>query len=85
MIFTGAIDKMASLLGEDNIKDLKTKICELLIDTIENDLDLYLSENYITDWDLMGDFIKECQKEAFDNVKKELVTNFEEKIRKAIE
>lgn len=33
----------------------------------------------------MGDFIKECQQEAFNNVKKELVAKYEEKIRKAIE
>lgn len=80
-----AIDKLASLLGEDNIKDLKAMICELLIDTIRNDLHSYLDDNYITDWDCIGDFIKECQKEAFDNVKKELVANFEDKIRKAVE
>lgn len=79
------IDKLASLLGEDNVKNLKATICELLIDTIRNDLNSYLNENYITDWDVVGDFIEECQKEAFDNVKKELVAKYEEKIRKAIE
>lgn len=80
-----AIDKLASLLGEDNVKDLKKMVCELLMDTIKNDLDSYLSENYISDWDMIDDFIKECQQEAFNNVKKELVAKYEEKIRKAIE
>ena len=80
-----AIDKLASLLGEDNVKDLKKMICELLMDTIKNDLDSYLSENYISDWDIIDDFIKECQQEAFNNVKKELVAKCEEKIRKAVE
>lgn len=80
-----AIDKLASLLGEDNVKDLKKMVCELLMDTIKNDLDSYLSGNYISDWDMIDDFIKECQQEAFNNVKKELVAKYEEKIRKAIE
>ena len=79
------IDKLASLLGEDNVKDLKKMVCELLMDTIKNDLDSYLSGNYISDWDMIDDFIKECQQEAFNNVKKELVAKYEEKIRKAIE
>lgn len=79
------IDKLASLLGEDNVKDLKKMVCELLMDTIKNDLDSYLSGNYISDWDIIDDFIKECQQEAFNNVKKELVAKYEEKIRKAIE
>lgn len=80
-----AIDKLASLLGEDNVKDLKKMVCELLMATIKNDLDSYLSGNYISDWDMIDDFIKECQQEAFNNVKKELVAKYEEKIRKAIE
>lgn len=80
-----AIDKLASLLGEDNVKDLKKMVYELLMDTIKNDLDSYLSGNYISDWDMIDDFIKECQQEAFNNVKKELVAKYEEKIRKAIE
>lgn len=79
------IDKLASLLGEDNIEQLKSEICELLINTIKNDLDSYLNENYIADWDMIGDFIKECKQEAIDNVKKELVSKYEEKIRKAVE
>lgn len=79
------IDKLASLLGEDNIEQLKSGICVLLLDTIKNDLDSYLSGNYITDWDMIDDFIKECKQEAFNNVKKELIAKYEEKIRKAIE
>lgn len=79
------IDKLASLLGKDNIEQLKSEICVLLLDTIKNDLDSYLSGNYISDWDMIDDFIKECQQEAFNNVKKELVAKYEEKIRKAIE
>lgn len=55
------------------------------MNTIKNDLDSYLSENYITDWDMIDDFIKECKQEAFNNVKKELVAKYEEQIRKEIE
>ena len=80
-----AIDKLASLLGEDNIEQMKSEICKILIEIIKDDLDSYLHSNYITNWDFMGDFIQECQKEAFNNVKKEVISKLEDKIRKAVE
>lgn len=43
------IDKLVSLLRDDNVEQLKSEICALLINAIQTDLDSYLSNNYISD------------------------------------
>lgn len=75
------VNKLISLLGEDNEKRLKDSITNIIIDVVKDDIGSYDRQNYILEVEDVIEFVDECKKEAFDRVREEVIQNMMDKIR----
>lgn len=81
---TNKLNSLMELLGESNVNNLRSKLTEFIAEAVKDDLEEFTRMNYTIDPDDIYDFIDECKKEAFENVKHDLINEFEKKIRASV-
>lgn len=72
------------LLGEDNVVNLKKKITDMIVGAIRRELEQYTLESYILDIEEIQDFINDCKEEAFQNLRKDIITTIEKRIKESL-
>lgn len=72
------------LLGEDNVVNLKKKITDMIVGAIRRELEQYASESYILDIEEIQDFINDCKEEAFQNLRGDIITTIEKRIKESL-
>ena len=76
---------LTELLDKENVSELKKGIINIILDAVKNDVDEVQKMDYLVDINEVIDFIQECKEQAFDNVKNDLVKDFEKKIKESME
>lgn len=72
------------LLGEDNVVNLKKKITDMIVGAIRRELEQYTLESYILDIEEIQDFINDCKEEAFQNLRNDIITTIEKRIKESL-
>lgn len=75
------LNGLIALLGEENEKEIKNRITDLIIECVADDLKEYDECSYILNPDEIIDFIDRCKREAFERVKEDVINNMVEKIK----
>lgn len=60
---------LSSLIGENNVEDIKKRIVALIVSAVEDDIRHYKEQNYVF---YPPDYIKGIAEEAFEEVEKKI-------------
>lgn len=63
------LSALSSLIGEDNVEDIKKRIAEIIVSAVEDDVKYYKKQSYVF---YPPDYIKGIAEEAFDEVEKKI-------------
>lgn len=63
------LSALSSLIGEDNVEDVKKRIADIIVSSVEDDVKHYKQHNYVF---YPPDYIKGIAEEAFDEVEKKI-------------
>lgn len=63
------LSALSSLIGEDNVEDIKKRIANMIVAAVEDDIKYYKKQSYVF---YPPDYIKGIAEEAFDEVEKKI-------------
>lgn len=63
------LSALSSLIGEDNVEDIKKRIVDIIVSSVEDDVKYYKKQSYVF---YPPDYIKGIAEEAFDEVEKKI-------------
>lgn len=63
------LSALSSLIGEDNVEDVKKRIADIIVSSVEDDVKYYKKQSYVF---YPPDYIKGIAEEAFDEVEKKI-------------
>lgn len=63
------LSALSSLIGEDNVEDIKKRIADIIVSSVEDDVKYYKKQSYVF---YPPDYIKGIAEEAFDEVEKKI-------------
>lgn len=63
------LSALSSLIGEDNVEDIKKRIADIIVSSVEDDVKYYKKQSYVF---YPPDYIKGIAEEAFEEVEKKI-------------
>lgn len=63
------LSALSSIIGEDNVEDVKKRIADIIISAVEHDIKYYQKQEYVF---YPPDYIRGIADEAFDDVEKKI-------------
>lgn len=63
------LSALSSLIGENNVEDIKKRITNIIVSAVEDDIRYYKKQSYVF---YPPDYIKGIAEEAFDEVEKKI-------------
>lgn len=63
------LSALSSLIGENNVEDIKKRITNIIVSAVEDDIKYYKKQSYVF---YPPDYIKGIAEEAFDEVEKKI-------------
>lgn len=63
------LSALASLIGEDNVVDIKKRISNIIVSAVQDDVKVYQKQSYLF---YPPDYIKGVAEEAFEEVEKKI-------------
>lgn len=63
------LSALSSLIGEDNVEDIKKRIADIIVSAVEDDIKYYKKQSYVF---YPPDYIKGIAEEAFDEAEKKI-------------
>lgn len=63
------LSALSSLIGENNVEDIKKRIADIIVSAVEDDVRHYKQHNYVF---YPPEYIKGITEEAFDEVEKKI-------------
>ena len=63
------LSALSSIIGEDNVEDIKKRIANMIVVAVEDDIKYYKKQSYVF---YPPDYIKGIAEEAFDEVEKKI-------------
>ena len=72
---TDRLAPLERLLGKENVEDIKTAITQMIIESVQDDIDDYKKHYYVF---YPSEYIKGIAEEAFDEVEKKIKKMYKE-------
>lgn len=63
------LSALSGLLGEDNVEDIKKRIADIIVESVEDDISYYKKQTYVF---YPPDYIEGVAKEALEEVEKKI-------------
>lgn len=71
------LSALSSLIGENNVEDIKKRITNIIVSAVEDDIRYYKKQSYVF---YPPDYIKGIAEEAFDEVEKKIKKMYKDAI-----